>query len=143
VISGQGDPTPNPDLEQAEVYKVSKLKVTSRGSPPTGPTPPWLGPAPAIEVYRARGHRRLDARTYDTPTCSTCIWGCRMPVTIIIDKWNPSQVQLRKETWCYGPIVCPNYKAGPTRKVKGRKGEAYVEADWIDREEVAHRGPED
>ncbi len=133
ATSDQGEPPPSPDIELAEVYKVSKLKVTSRGSPPTGPTPPWLGPAPAIQIYRARGHRHLDARTYDTPACSTCIWGCRMPVTIIIDKWNPSRVQLRKETWCYGPIVCPNYKAGPTRKVKGRKGETYVEEDWIDR----------
>ena len=25
------------------------------------------------------------------------------------------------ETFCYGPLSCPRYKAGPKRKVEGRK----------------------
>ena len=41
-----------------------------------------------LETYRWRGHRRLAARTYSTK-CTTCMWGCRMPVEIITDNWNP------------------------------------------------------
>jgi hypothetical protein len=43
-----------------------------------------------------------------------------MTVRIIIDKRNPSR-QLRKGTPRYGPIVCLNYKAGPTRRSRGRQ----------------------
>lgn len=42
----------------------------------------------------------------------------------------------------YGPHSCPLYKAGPTRKVPGRKGMNWEE-DGIDRDAVSHRGPED
>jgi hypothetical protein len=31
------------------------------------------------------------------------------------------------------------YKAGPNRKVEGRKGMVYVEEDWVDEEAVSHR----
>ena len=40
----------------------------------------------------------------------------------------------------YGPKSCPIYKAGPTRKVPGRKGMSWEEEDWIDEEATAHRG---
>jgi hypothetical protein len=61
--------------------------VIERGVDATMPSPPWLGVPPALDVYRARGHRRLDARTF-ADKCTTCIWGCRMPVEMIIDQWN-------------------------------------------------------
>jgi hypothetical protein len=36
------------------------------------------------------------------------------------------------------------YKAGPTRKVQGRKKYmVYEEEDWVDEEETGHRGPDD
>jgi len=57
--------------------------------------PPFLGLPPAFELYRERGHRWLAAKTYATK-CSTCIWGCEMPVERIIDYWNP-----------LAPIGCP------------------------------------
>ena len=118
VISGECVPVPDPDMEPVEYYKVSKIKVISKGT--TGSTSsPWELVPPKLEVYRERGHRRLAARTYDTK-CSSCMWGCRMPVEIIIDNWNPrGKKKFRFETFCYGPLNCKLYKAGPNRKVEG------------------------
>lgn len=39
-------------------------------------------------MYRERGHRRLDAQTYEAK-CRACLWGCRMPVDMIVDPWKP------------------------------------------------------
>lgn len=144
-VGGEGLPVEDPRLEVAELYKVSALKLLARGAvsgkPPT--VSPWVdGPPPALLVYRERGHRRLDARTYDAK-CSRCIWGCRMAVEMIVDHWNPHLRRYRQETFCYGPLSCPLYKAGPTRKVPGRKGMSWEEEDWVDQQEVSHRGPED
>lgn len=89
-VSGQVVPVPDPRLETAGFYKVSSLKILKdpEGGSPAGP--PFHGEPPDLETYRSRGHRRLDTRTYDTK-CTTCIWGCRMPVEMIIDHWNPSK----------------------------------------------------
>ena len=112
-------------METAEFHKVSGLKVLSRGSGEQPKPPPWLGIPRELPVYRQRGHRRLAARTYDTK-CQTCIWGCRMPVAMIIDHWNPSQRDYRFETFCYGPLKCRLYRPGPPRQVPGRKGMVWV-----------------
>lgn len=97
---------------------------------------------PALPVYRERGHRRLAARTYDT-SCRSCIWGALMAVEMIVDHWNASQKRYRTETFCYGPLSCPLYRAGPTRKVPGRKGMSWEEEDWVDEDAVSHRDPDD
>jgi hypothetical protein len=138
VISGECLPVPDPDLEPVEYYKVSKLNVISQGTT-TKSTPPWEQVPPELEIYRERGHRRLSARTYESK-CSSCMWGARMPVEIIIDNWNPKgQRKYRFETFCYGPLDCELYRAGPNRKVEGRNGMVYVEEDWIDQMAVEHR----
>ena len=62
---------------------------------------------------------------------------------MIVDHWNPGVRRYRQETFCHGPISCPLYKAGPTRKVPGRKGMSWEEGDWIDPQDIAHRGPEE
>jgi len=141
-VSGEGTPVADQRTEVAEIYKVSKLKVIERGSDAAGTPPPWLGVPPALPVYRERGHRRLDPHVYDG-SCLTCIWGCRMAVEMIIDQWNPSQKRYRQETFCYGPLSCPLYRAGPTRKVPGRKGMSWEEGDWVDEEAVRHRAPDE
>jgi len=97
---------------------------------------------PELEVYRERGHCRLAARTYDTK-CSSCMWGAKMPVEIIVDNWNPSRKKYRFETFCYGPLSCELYKAGPNRKVEGRNGMVFVEEDWIDAMNTEHRGEDE
>ena len=139
VVSGQCQPVEDGRTETAEFYKVSKLKVLERGEEHEGQAAPWLGVAPDLQTYRARGHRRLDAQTYKGQ-CWSCIWGCRMAVEMIIDQWKPSEKRYRHETFCYGPKSCPLYKAGPTRKVPGRKGMTWEEEDWVDEDAVAHRG---
>jgi hypothetical protein len=141
-LSGQSVLVDDPRVEAAAFYKTSGLKVlkNAEGEPPAGL--PFLGVPPDLPTYRARGHRRLDARTYEAK-CAACIWGCRMPVEMIVDHWNPSQKEYRFETFCYGPKSCPLYRAGPTRKAPGRKGMSYTEEDWVDEDATSHRGPDD
>ncbi len=141
-VQGKGVPVADQRLETADLYKASGLKVLARGPEPAGGPPPVLGLPPTLEVYRERGHKRLAARTFSRK-CSTCLWGCEMAVELIIDHWNPSKKRYRRETFCYGPKSCPLYKAGPTRKVPGRKGMSWEEEDWVDEDATAHRGPND
>ena len=142
-ISGECLPVPDEMLEPVEFYKVSKLKKgINIQNKIIKMTPPWETQPPDLETYRERGHRRLSAQTYNTK-CTTCIWGCRMPVEIIIDNWNPDRRDHRFETFCYGPLSCRFYKAGPTRKVEGRKGMVWEEADWVDEEITSHRDPDE
>jgi hypothetical protein len=137
VVSGESVPVQDRRLETADLYKTIKLKVVSRGSEGPASAPPWHGVPPALEVYRERGHRRLEARTFASK-CTTCLWGCRMAVEMIIDHWNPDVRKYRTETFCYGPLSCRLYKAGPARKVPGRRGMVHEEADWVDEEETRH-----
>lgn len=138
VISGECIPVPDPVTKLTEYYKVSKLKLITRSTTITNTSSRWELVPPELEVYRERGHRRLAARTYDTK-CSSCMWGCRMPVEIIVDNWKPrGKKKYRFETFCYGPISCKLYKAGPNRKVEGRNGMVYVEEDWVDAMNVEH-----
>ena len=138
VVSGRCHPVLDDLLEAVEFYRASALKVIQRGEEEQRDPPPWSGVPPDLQTYRARGHRRLDARTYDT-RCQSCLWGCRMAVEMILDQWNASKKQYRFETFCYGPKSCSWYKAGPVRTVPGRKGMIWEEEDWVDEEETAHR----
>jgi hypothetical protein len=40
-------------------------------------------------------------------------------------------------------LSCKLYKAGPNRKVQGRKGMVYVEEDWVDQMMTEHRDPDE
>jgi hypothetical protein len=71
------------------------------------------------------------------------MWGCKMPVEMIIDHWNPSHKRYRSETFCYGPKSCSLYRAGRIRTVPGRKGMVWEEEDWVDEQDTAHRSMDD
>jgi hypothetical protein len=142
LIAGESLPVTNPQLEPVEFYKTSKLKILKRSNLELGTPPPWLGVPEDLAIYRQRGHRRLDARTY-VARCLACIWGCRMAVEMIIDQWNPQKRRYRFETFCYGPLSCSVYQAGPTRKVPGRQGMTWEEEDWVDEEATLHREPDE
>lgn len=138
-VSGEGVRVEAPDLETADLYKVSGLKVGARGSAERSATAPFTGVPPTLEEYRARGHRRLSAPTY-AAKCVGCLWGAEMAVEMIIDQWNPSTRRYRRETFCYGPKNCPLYAGGPYRRVPGRKGMSWTEEDWVDEDATGHRG---
>ncbi|KPJ82989.1 MAG: hypothetical protein AMS19_05945 [Gemmatimonas sp. SG8_23] len=142
-VRGRAQPVADPRADTADYYKVAGMVVEAGAGSSTSDFPPWHGVAPAIEVYRARGHRRLAARTWASTACSSCIWGARMPVEMIVDHWNPDQKRYRFETFCYGPKSCGLYRPGPTRKVPGRRGMTYEEEDRVDEEETAHRGADE
>ena len=138
MISGECLPVADPDMEPVNYYKVSRLAKIAEGEQ-GNLSAPWERVPPELEVYRERGHRRLAAKTYDGD-CSSCMWGVRMPVEIIVDNWNPrGRRKYRFETFCYGPLSCKLYKAGPNRRVEGRNGMIYVEEDWVDEEMTGHR----
>ena len=141
-LSGLSVQVPDPRLETAGFYKTSGLKILKQGTGEPFVGPPFLGVPPDLETYRSRGHLRLFVRTYES-TCAICNWGCRMPVEMIVDHWNPSKKRYRFETFCYGPKSCSYYRAGPTRKVPGRKGMSYTEEDWVDEDCTAHRDMDD
>jgi hypothetical protein len=137
-VSGAAVPVADERKESMEFYKASTLKVVKRNEKRTKDPPHWHEVAVDLETYRQRGHRRLSARTYESK-CRTCVWGCRMPVEIIVDKWQPEKKRYRYETFCYGPKSCEYYKAGPLRQVPGRRGMTYEEPEWVDDQETAHR----
>ena len=142
-VEGKAHPVVDPRMETVGYYKVSGLKVMSRTMPvPVADVPPWHEIPPELTEYRQRGHRRLSASTYQT-RCSSCIWGCHMPVVITVDQWNPEVRRYREETFCYGPKSCLSYKPGATRKVPGRSGMSFEEEDWVDEEATSHRGPDE
>lgn len=137
TISGSCSSVLDHDVESVEYYRVSKLEVLDENPVDTS-FPPWKIVPPSLTVYRERGPRRLSARTYESK-CTSCIWGCKMAVEIIIDQWNPGKRQYRQETFCYGPKNCALYASGPTRKVPGRKGMVYEEEPWVDEMLTSHR----
>jgi hypothetical protein len=137
-VEGTSLPVQDERAEPVEYYKTSGLKLLARASVGQETPPPWHGLAPELSVYRERGHRRLDPKTYES-RCTSCIWGCRMPVVMIVDQWNPSRKRYRFETFCYGPKDCSFYRSGTTRKVPGRKGMSWEEEDWVDEQETSGR----
>lgn len=137
TVGGQSAPVTNPQMDLVDYYKTNSLRLIEQAAR-EGKPPPWHGVPPELQVYRWRGHRRLNAQTY-AAKCGGCIWGCRMAVEIIVDQWNPQQKRYRAETFCYGPKSCSLYKAGPVRKVPGRKGMVWEEEDWVDEDATAHR----
>jgi len=141
-ITGECVPVADTRLEPVEFYKVSKVYISDRPAESDDTPPPWIGEPPALEVYRDRGHRRLASQTYERE-CRHCIWGCRMAVEMIIDHWKPDIRKYRNETFCYGPLSCPLYRPGPTRKVPGRKGMTWEEEDWVDEQDTNHREPDE
>jgi len=142
-VSGQSYPVPVPKLESVVFYRTSGLKKHSAAAPTSADQgPPWLGVCPALEIYRARGHRRLENRTYEKQ-CQSCMWGCRMAVEIIVDHWKPDVRRYRYETFCYGPKSCALHRSGPKRKVPGRNGMTYVVEDSLEQQLLAHRGPDE
>ena len=140
-LGGLSVPVDDPRLEVAGFYKTSRIRIDKDVDAGLPSKPPFQGVPPNLEIYRSRGHRRLDTKTYECK-CSTCMWGCRMPVEIIVDHWNPSKKKYRFEAFCYGPKSCPLYRAGATRKVPGRAGMTWEEEDWVDEDATSHRGPD-
>lgn len=113
VLCGVGEAVTVPETEVADLYKVSQVRVERRGSTEGSFPPPWRGTPPPLEVYRSRGHRRLDAERFGA-ACTSCMWGCEMAVEIIIDQWNPSNARWRRETFCYGPSRARSTRRGPS-----------------------------
>ncbi|MBU0610739.1 MAG: hypothetical protein KKI08_22835 [Armatimonadetes bacterium] len=138
-ITGKAVAVSEPETEWAGWYKVSELRLLSRGPADQDVPPnPEGGIAPPLPDYRERGHRRLEKSTYEAH-CQCCPFGLVMATQIIIDQWNPSHVRWRYETHCYGPRDCPRYRPGKPYRVQGRQpGMVWVDDD-VEREEQERR----
>jgi len=142
-VTGLAVPVPDGREEWCTHYKVSQLKLRGRGPAEQDvPANPEGGVAPALPEYRARGHRRLDKRTYSA-SCQRCPFGLVMATEIIIDQWNPNRKRWRFETHCYGPRDCPRYHAGKPYQVQGRKPDMVWVDDDVEREEAEAEFPVD
>jgi hypothetical protein len=64
VVEGKGVPVADLRLETAQLYQASALKLLERPEQEAIAEPPFHGEPPTLEVYRARGHRGVAARTY-------------------------------------------------------------------------------
>lgn len=73
-VSGESEPVEDARTEIAEFYKTARLRVLNRPATDVSSPPPWLGVPPDLEVYRARGHRRLDSKRFDASSCTTLSW---------------------------------------------------------------------
>jgi hypothetical protein len=81
VLGGRSEAVAHTRLEPVEYYKTAGLTVIQRAKEGAPSPPPWQGVPPELPIYGERGHRRLDKGTYEAK-CTSCIWGCRMPVEI-------------------------------------------------------------
>jgi hypothetical protein len=142
-VAGEGVPVPDPNTEWSDLYKVSQLTMVARGpGADTDPPGPDGGIAPALEVYRSNGHRRLDRSTWEAQ-CLRCPWGLDMVTEIIVDHWKPWKKRWRFETHCYGPKDCPRYNPGKPYRVPGRSaGMVYVDDD-VERQALENARPHD
>jgi hypothetical protein len=66
TLSGESVQVLDPRLETAGFYKTSRIKIINKAENGISQPPPFYGISPSLEIYRQRGHRRLDARTYET-----------------------------------------------------------------------------
>ena len=56
-VKGESVAVEEPQLNLVQFYKTSGLRVIARAGDSVPTPPPWLGVAPALEIYRERGHR--------------------------------------------------------------------------------------
>jgi hypothetical protein len=132
-VQGLAESVPDPAQEWATHYKVSGLRLLQRGpAEQEVPANPEGGIAPPLPDYRAHGHLRLDAKTYQAH-CQHCPFGLVMATEITLDHWNPEKKRWRFETHCYGPRDCPRYKPGKPYRVQGRKSWMVWEDDDVER----------
>jgi hypothetical protein len=139
-VSGQSLPVFDNRLEVVKFYKTSRLKIIERSAEHLNEPPPWLGVPPDLETYRERGHRRLDARIYKTK-CQSCIWGCNMPVEIIIDQWTnviglSLFVMARNPALYIDQVGLESYRAGKGwygRKKTGSMSKILPTAQWMNK----------
>jgi len=134
--------------EDGPEYVISASDVvlpqTSTGARTIAAYRRWLDLDPyPVETKKSSRRRRQHKAAHDDIDLSKLVELVALPVEIIIDHWNPSKKRYRFETFCYGPKSCAFYRAGPKRKVPGRKGMSYTEEDWVDEDATAHRGPDD
>ena len=103
TVSGVAKPVEDPTSAPVDFYRVSKLKVASRGEAGEGDAPPWHGPGPALEEYRGVTPRPLSEDAFARDPCRACHWGCRVQVADLPDFDAPLW------TACFGPTSCAAY----------------------------------
>lgn len=103
VVTGVAKHVEDPASVPVDFYRASKLVVEKRGPGTAGKEPPWYGPGPKLEKYRAKHPRKLAAAALGTDPCKACYWGCRLQ-TDSLPGWDHPLVSV-----CFGPTSCPAF----------------------------------
>ena len=127
----------NPGTTARSYQAIEKRRT---GVKPRLPTPRAL----ALRRIGQSGDFKGDSTTVLWWVVPRAFWKELVGLELIKDHWKPTVgVTWRFETFCYGPVSCRLYKAGPKPKAPGRRGMSYVEEDWVDDEAVRYRPPEE
>lgn len=142
TVKGTAWPCENAKHEIANFYRAGSLKVLTRTEKTKEENgPPFVGMAPPLEVFKARGARLLDSRRW-RGECMTCLWANKSAVEI---EYNFGKTKrYRSETFCYGPKSCPLYSMGEPRPVPYHDRTEHVLDDGaLDDCLTGHRGEND
>ena len=82
----------------------------------------------------------LDAKLW-RKQCLACKWANKSAVEIE-SKFDKVR-RYRRETFCYGPRSCPQYKMGPPRPVQYINMPPTIDNGWLDDLGAEQRGEED
>ena len=125
--------------EIADYYRAGGFKALYRAQS-THVGPPFTGLLPTLEVFRRRGARMLNAKSWRT-RCNTCMWANKSAVEI---EYRFGTVKrYRQETFCYGPRSCSFYDMGPPRQVPYFDCSPSRDDGWMDSICTEQRGDED
>lgn len=104
TASGQAKSVEDASVVPVDFYRVSKLKLETRGPDPADlEAPPWRTTGPDPDEYRGLTPRKLVEGALTRDPCRACHWGCRVQV-----EGHPDHDQPLFSA-CFGPLDCSKF----------------------------------
>lgn len=129
-VKGTGWTKKYPKREYADYYRAGALKVVEKNIDAKASVVPWTGKLPSMDTYEKRGARMLSKKTWKNK-CFKCYWANMANVEIQWD-FDRDIKKYRFETFCYGPVDCPNYKRGRARAVPYKNRGSFMDDGMLD-----------
>lgn len=138
VFKGTAWPCVKAKHDIADYYRAGSFKrISSSENNTLSAVPPFNNPLPPLEVFEQRGARMLDSKLW-SKKCFTCMWANKSAVEIEYDFGKVKRY--RKETFCYGPLSCPQYQMGKGRPVQYKDTFDSIDNGSMDEMLTYHRG---